>query len=68
MILYNHEYEDALICDAIHYKYTLFHHSIVKYYIVIQLSYSNIITKPNIAYWDCISARHLYIQSFDCLQ
>ena len=67
MLLYNHEYEDALIYDAL---YTINIHYSIRYcqVLVIQLSYSNIITKPNIAYWDCISARHLYIQSFDCLQ
>ena len=49
MILYNHEYEDALICDAL---YTINIHYSIRYcqVLVIQLSYSNIITKPNIAY------------------
>ena len=49
MILYNHEYEDVLISDAL---YAINIHYSIRYcqVLVIQLSYSNIITKPNIAY------------------
>ena len=44
MILYNHEYDDALICDAL---YTINMHYSIRYcqVLVIQLSYANIITK-----------------------